>query len=137
VFALGDAAEPPLDSSSVDVLASRDVLWTLLDPARAFRNWFTIIRPGGRLLVFHGVTLRRDTERETKSRGDSLYTDESISANLLPLRHQPTLDPAAPLAVHAGFRDVKITRLAQIEDFVRGLEDKDMIWLVLSADRPT
>src|SRR5215472_12000113 len=38
VFALGDASAPPLEPASVDVLASRDVLWTLLDPAKAFKN---------------------------------------------------------------------------------------------------
>src|SRR5215467_3491964 len=51
VFDLGDAAAPPLGTASVDVLVSRDVLWTLLDPDAAFRNWFKVIRPGGRLLV--------------------------------------------------------------------------------------
>jgi peptide/nickel transport system substrate-binding protein len=136
VFALGDAAAPPLEPASVDVLASRDVLWTLLDPARAFHNWFSIIRPGGRLLVFHGVTLSASRHPETKSRGDSLYKDEVVSQHLLPLRYQPTLDPAVPLAREAGFEDVTISRLPVIEGFVRDLEGKEMVWLVLTATRP-
>jgi SAM-dependent methyltransferase len=135
-FGLGDAAAPPLEPASMDALASRDVLWTLLDPAKAFDNWYKIIRPGGRLLVFHGVTLSENTHPETKSRGDGLYKDEAVSQNVLPLRHQPTLDPAVPVATEAGFRDVKITRLGAIEEFVRGLEGKNMVWLVLTATRP-
>jgi SAM-dependent methyltransferase len=135
IFELGDAADPPLAQASVDVLASRDVLWTLLDPARAFENWFKIIRPGGRLLVFHGVTLSSTTLPETKSRGDELYSGE-VSAHLLPLRHQPTLDPALPLARAAGFQDVAVRRLESIEKFVKDLENKDMVWLVLTATRP-
>jgi SAM-dependent methyltransferase len=134
-FGIGDAGAPPLDAASVDGLASRDVLWTLLDPATAFRNWFKIIRPGGRLLVFHGVTINPNDTLGTKSRGDSLYNDAEVSANLLPLRHQPTLDPAVPLALQAGFQDVQITQLGAIEEFVRGFEGKQMVWLVLTAKR--
>src|SRR5436309_2553279 len=54
---------------------------------------------------------------------------------LQPLLHQPTLDPALPVAREAGFRDVQITRLETIEAFVRDLEGKNMVWLVLSAQR--
>lgn len=136
VFDIGDAADPPLAPASVDVLASRDVLWTLLVPDAAFRKWFKVIRPGGRLLVFHGVTITGPAHAETQSRGDSLYKDESIAANLLPLRHQPTLDPAIPLATQAGFDNVQIHRLHAIEDFVRQMEGKEMVWLVLTATRP-
>jgi len=134
IFELGDAADPPLAAASVDVLANRDVLWTLLDPAKAFANWFKIIRPGGRLLVFHGVTLSSSTHPETKSRGDELYGGE-VGAHVLPLRHQPTLDPALPVARAAGFKDAQIKRLASIETFVKELEGKEMVWLVLTATR--
>lgn len=136
VFDLGDAADPPLGPANVDALANRDVLWTLLDPAKAFRNWFQIIRPGGRLLVFHGVTLSNGRHPETASRGDTLYKETIPGDQLLPLRHQPTLDPAVPVARAAGFQDVKVTRLGEIEDFVRDLEGKQMVWLVLTAVRP-
>src|SRR5882762_809651 len=134
VFELGDAAAPPLAPASVDVIANRDVLWTLLNPAQAFANWRTALRPGGRLLVFHGVTLRSTTQPETKSRGDELYTG-AVAEQLLPLRHQPTLDPAVPVAIAAGFLDARVTRLESIEHFVKGFENKDMVWLVLTATR--
>jgi SAM-dependent methyltransferase len=134
LFGVGDAAAPPLQPASVDVIANRDVLWTLLTPADAFANWRTALRPGGRLLVFHGVTLRSTTQPETKSRGDELYSG-AVAEQLLPLRHQPTLDPAIPLALAAGFLDARVTRLQPIEQFVKGFENKDMVWLVLTATR--
>jgi SAM-dependent methyltransferase len=134
VFASGDAAAPPLEPESVDVIANRDVLWTLLNPAQAFANWRTALRPGGRLLVFHGVTLSSTTQPETKSRGDELYSG-AVAEQLLPLRHQPTLDPALPVARAAGFVDAQVTRLAAIEHFVKGFENKDMVWLVLTATK--
>src|SRR5580704_14387436 len=33
-FAAGDAIDPPLEPMSVDVLANRNIMWTLLEPAR-------------------------------------------------------------------------------------------------------
>jgi len=133
-FAVGDAAAPPLEPASVDVIANRDVLWTLLNPASAFANWWTALRPGGRLLVFHGVTLSATTQPETQSRGDALYSG-AVAEQLLPLRHQPTLDPALPVAIAAGFADARVTRLEPIEQFVKQLEDKNMVWLLLTATR--
>lgn len=135
IFELGDAAAPPLAAASVDVIANRDVLWTLLSPADAFANWRAALRPGGRLCVFHGVTLSSTTHPETKSRGDELYQGD-VATHLLPLRHQPTLDPAIPVARDAGFQDVRVTRLDSIEKFVKDLENKDMVWLVLTGTRP-
>src|SRR5215472_956107 len=38
-FRTGDAMDPPLPVSSVDVVTNRKVTWTLLDPRRAPRNW--------------------------------------------------------------------------------------------------
>jgi SAM-dependent methyltransferase len=133
-FVVGDAAAPPLEPASVDVIANRDVLRTLLNPARAFANWWTALRPGGRLLVFHGVTLSATTQPQTQSRGDALYSG-AVAEQLLPLRHQPTLDPALPVAIAAGFADARVTRLEPIEQFVKQLEDKNMVWLVLTATR--
>jgi SAM-dependent methyltransferase len=134
VFAGGEAAPPPLEPESVDVIANRDVLWTLLNPGQAFANWRAALRPGGRLLVFHGVTLSSTTQPETQSRGDQLYSGD-VAERLLPLRHQPTLDPALPVAREAGFLDAQVTRLDAIEQFVKGFENKDMVWLVLTATK--
>ena len=35
-----------------DVLICRNVVWTLYDPAAAYRDWKRVLKPGGRLLVF-------------------------------------------------------------------------------------
>jgi hypothetical protein len=45
VFGSDDAMAPPLEPASVDAVASRNVLWTLLEPELAFRNWFAVLRP--------------------------------------------------------------------------------------------
>ncbi len=41
-------------ANSVDAIVSRDVVWTLYDPAAAYRRWLEVLRPGGVLLVYDG-----------------------------------------------------------------------------------
>jgi ubiquinone/menaquinone biosynthesis C-methylase UbiE len=48
---LGDAADPDLPPSSVEVIAASLVLFFLPDPAAALRAWATLLAPGGRLGV--------------------------------------------------------------------------------------
>jgi SAM-dependent methyltransferase len=48
---LGDAADPPCDECSVDVLVASDVLEHLSDDALAVRRWFEVTRPGGHAVV--------------------------------------------------------------------------------------
>ena len=37
-----------------DVILSRDAVWTLYDPEKAFRRWKTVLKPGGRIIYFDG-----------------------------------------------------------------------------------
>jgi SAM-dependent methyltransferase len=136
VFATGDAMEPPLEPASVDVVANRNILWTLLDPPRAFRNWYTALRPGGRLIAFHGINNSEGgPPPETRDQNNSAYT-EDVNAHLLPIRRLPTLDPAIPPVRAAGFQDVTVTRLKTLEDFERQAYGADKSWLVITGVRP-
>lgn len=38
--------------NSLDAIVSRDVVWTLYDPERAFKRWYSILKPGGRIVIF-------------------------------------------------------------------------------------
>ncbi|GAA3432878.1 class I SAM-dependent methyltransferase [Kutzneria kofuensis] len=51
-FRLGDAADPPLDPASYDVVFARHVLWTL--PEESLGRWVELLRPGGRLVLVEG-----------------------------------------------------------------------------------
>lgn len=58
-------------AASFDVIVSRNVTWTLPDPARTYRDCYQILRPKGKLLVFDAnwqlslfdPVLRKETER--------------------------------------------------------------------------
>jgi SAM-dependent methyltransferase len=135
-FATGDAIDPPLELASVDVIANRNVLWTLVDPARAFRNWYAALRPGGRLIALHGVNNSEGgPPPETRDQNNTAYT-EDVTSYLLPIRRLPTVDPAVPLVRDAGFQAVKVTRLHVLEDFERQAYGADKTWLVITAARP-
>ncbi|WP_148614270.1 class I SAM-dependent methyltransferase [Nocardioides rubriscoriae] len=51
---VGDAAVPPYDETSADVVLCRHVLWALPDPAAALARWVGLLRPGGRLVLVEG-----------------------------------------------------------------------------------
>jgi SAM-dependent methyltransferase len=53
-FVEGDAARPPLERMSYDVVLSRHVLWAMPSPAAALARWLDLLRPGGQLLLVEG-----------------------------------------------------------------------------------
>ncbi|WP_040715624.1 class I SAM-dependent methyltransferase [Paenibacillus daejeonensis] len=58
---VGDAADLSREAdNSYDVIVSRDVVWTLPDPERAYAEWHRILKPGGKLIIFDGNYLYQD-----------------------------------------------------------------------------
>lgn len=47
----GDAEDTLEASDSYDVVATRHLVWTLPDPAAALREWFRVLKPGGRVAI--------------------------------------------------------------------------------------
>jgi ubiquinone/menaquinone biosynthesis C-methylase UbiE len=58
-FLQADAERTMLPSGSQDVIITRHLVWTLVDPAAAFAEWFRILAPGGQLLVVDGDFVSR------------------------------------------------------------------------------
>ncbi|MFF2730405.1 trifunctional class I SAM-dependent methyltransferase/NUDIX hydrolase/VOC family protein [Streptomyces sp. NPDC058008] len=52
---VGDAGRPPVGTQRFDVILARHTVWLLPDPAASLRHWFSLLRPGGRLLLIEGV----------------------------------------------------------------------------------
>ncbi|MBO1075497.1 class I SAM-dependent methyltransferase [Roseomonas marmotae] len=55
---LGDAEETREPDNHYDAVVSRHLVWTLVDPAAAFRDWYRVLRPGGRVVIADGDYVR-------------------------------------------------------------------------------
>lgn len=53
-FLQADAERTTLLPASMDVIVTRHLVWTLVDPVAAFAEWFRVLKPGGTLLVVDG-----------------------------------------------------------------------------------
>ncbi|WP_151719637.1 class I SAM-dependent methyltransferase [Gemmobacter serpentinus] len=53
-FLLADAQATMEPDSSHDAILCRHLVWTLTRPEAAFADWFRVLRPGGRLLIYDG-----------------------------------------------------------------------------------
>lgn len=53
-FVLADAENSMEPDCSYDAIVCRHLVWTLTEPERALADWYRVLKPGGRLLVFDG-----------------------------------------------------------------------------------
>jgi SAM-dependent methyltransferase len=107
-------------ANSVDAIVSRDVVWTLYDPAAAYRRWIEVLRPGGVLLVYDGnyrsdrSSLKRSAWRGasrvliriTEGRPSSEGQGPDPTASLPSMRaERPAMDVG--LLQEAGYTDIE------------------------------
>jgi ubiquinone/menaquinone biosynthesis C-methylase UbiE len=62
-FQTGDAEKLEFDDSTFDVVVSRNLLWTLPDPGKAFMEWRRVMKPGGTLVVSDGFWMNYTWKR--------------------------------------------------------------------------
>jgi SAM-dependent methyltransferase len=89
----------PFQDNRFDLLSARHVLWTLLDPPGAFREWRRVLRPGGTVYAdyspqmgngHHGHHYSEETERK------------------LPLNHDVSVESITGMLRDAGFTEVSM-----------------------------
>jgi SAM-dependent methyltransferase len=124
-FRQSDAHSLEFDDGSFDLVISRNVAWTLLDAAGAYKEWRRVLAPGGRALIFDanwnlrlfdGEMNRRYEEDQAEYRrrfgGESHpYTPEMLNfRRRMPMcsRLRPQWDIAALL--EAGYQKILCDR---------------------------
>lgn len=118
-FLVGDAEFTMLADSAFDVIVTRHLVWTLVDPAAAFAEWRRVLRPGGRLLVIDGdfVTptwFARLAARLSRGPAEGAAaarreTHRSILARV-PFREGARAEQVAAMLAQAGFEPVRVDR---------------------------
>ena len=48
----GDVQNPQFEDESIDYIVSRNLIWNLEEPQKAYKEWVRILKPGGRILIF-------------------------------------------------------------------------------------
>ncbi len=102
-FIQGDWNELPFENDSIDVIVNRLIMWTVFTPEETLREWWRVLKPGGRILCF--------CPEDTKERMPSHYT-EAIE-KLLPLRNANSVQFAQTLKT-TGYQQISITELPEL-----------------------
>lgn len=124
VFVTGDAVAPRFPPASFDAITNRHLLWTLPEPQVAFENWFTLLRPGGRVVIIDGFWNQQDDDQGASSSADeapdltaALFEAAyaGTSRDSLPLMTVTTVDPVLELLAEAGFTGIEVGDLAVVD----------------------
>ena len=109
-----DAQATTFDDGSFDAVITRNLTWTLPDPAKAYREWFRILRPGGVLLNFdadYARNVRNQNQRESYIRNTGVYGHIGITPELSRENAEITLSMPAGSAVRPDW-DLRLIREA-------------------------
>ncbi len=106
----------PCESGSVDVIVNRHVMWTLLNPVAACKEWFRLLKNGGKLLCI--VTIG--------SMGSCNHYSQDIE-DQLPLKGADEKQLIETL-IEAGFSNVEAIKLDKIRNM-----DGDKDWYIIKG----
>lgn len=126
-FRIGDATAPPFEKGVFDAVISRHLLWTLLEPERAVREWVRVTRPGGAVMAIDGLWHSdRLVDRASVQLGRTLKTvfdrarprrhgyPQHIRGRL-PLMNLRSPDPARNVFARSGLREVRSEELTWLD----------------------
>lgn len=82
-FEIMDCHHLDFQNDTFDLVISRNVVWTLYDPAAAYKEWKRVLKPGGSIVVFDASWNRE-------------YHDERTMNRKIELRKQLKTEPVKP-----------------------------------------
>jgi len=131
VYMYGSILELPFMDNTADYIINARVLWTLVEPDKAIKEWARVIKPGGSIYCFNrmkeneGITVFKENFYENKEVDEKLVVQGSKMDELKNLMERNGLVNA---------------RIEQLPDTYKDESLKDMDWyqpwFVLAADKP-
>ena len=138
-FITGDAENTREPEACYDLIVNRHLVWTLVDPQAAFHHWFSLLKPGGIVLIIDGNFSKKNLlQRMLRwlSRASNAKGDPAMQALNDSIRKQVHFSDGADAAQVvdmlqiAGFHDISVQsnlsgiKKAQAKQmgFIKGLE---------------
>ena len=84
-FQIMDAEEPEFEPESFDVLVTRNLTWTLPHIAKAYREWYKLLKPGGVLINFdadYSRNIRDENLKATRTDQFGIYGHVGLTQEL-------------------------------------------------------
>lgn len=116
----GDAENTMMPDAAYDAVICRHLVWTLVDPMAAFRDWMRVLAPGGRLVIVDGNWSHSDRLGRLATRLSKLWDRLSPQPPLhdaeahglieqhLYFRGGLRAEDLAAMLAKAGFGDIRI-----------------------------
>lgn len=130
VFMQGSALDLPFMNETVDYIVNARLLWTLVEPESAVREWNRVLKPGGKAFSFH---------RMKENVGMTFYKDyyESPEVNAALKIDGAKIEELISLMENNGYKDVKIMKLPETaKDETVKAEEWYEPWFVLCGTKP-
>ncbi len=109
-----DAQETDFPDRSFDAVVTRNLTWTLPDPAKAYREWRRLLKPGGVLLNFdadYAQNVRNENQKASYISKEGVYGHTGITPALAAENARITL--AMPASLHTRpLWDLELLRAA-------------------------
>ncbi len=84
-FFVMDAMNLEFEDNTFDAVITRNLTWTLPDVERAYKEWFRVIRPGGRLINYdanYANAIRRGDAVRTESGDKIAYGHDGVTKEM-------------------------------------------------------
>ncbi|NEW66969.1 methyltransferase domain-containing protein [Granulicatella sp. zg-84] len=89
-----DCQETDFQEASFDVLICRNLVWTVPNPEKAYREWYRLLKPNGQLLIFDGSWYSHHFHEDAKKRFDEKAKELQEKYNLIAHNYgDKTTDP--------------------------------------------
>ncbi len=119
-FIQGAVESMPISDNSLDVIANRSLMWTLLTPDTILKEWLRALKPGGKLLCFCTAG---------KGMPEGHHYSQEIE-DMLPLKGA-SVEKLTSVLSEAGFIDVEAVHLEKI----RNAHDDEKTWYAIKGKK--